>query len=92
MSGDGRGPAPLTEGQAALERFAGKVVVDPGFRLRLIDDPAAALRDAGIELSSGDLQALTGSTRAQREQMLAALQERTAPWAWGEIFVPVIES
>jgi hypothetical protein len=72
----GQAPSP------ALEQLIGKAVAEPDFRQQLIDDPEGAVRSAGIDLSQEELQAITGTSREEREQMLSSLGERTSPFCF----------
>jgi hypothetical protein len=74
MTQGGQAPSP------ALEQLIGKAVADESFRQQLVEDPEAAVRDAGIQLSSEEMQGLTSTSREEREQMLSQLGERTSPW------------
>jgi hypothetical protein len=78
MTTDQGGQAP----SPALEQLIGKAVAEPDFRQQLIDNPEEAIQSAGIELSQEELQAITGTSREEREQMLSALGERTSPFCF----------
>ena len=45
--------------QGAVEKTLGKLVTDDAFRNRFFTDPAVASIAAGLELSSGELEALS---------------------------------
>jgi hypothetical protein len=74
MSEQGFQPSP------AMEQMIGRAVSDPDFRQQLVDNPAEAVRSAGIQLSSEELQTLESTSREERSQMLEQLGERTSPW------------
>jgi len=65
-----------------MEQLIGKMAAEPDFRQQMIDDPAAAVQSAGLQLTPGEMQAVTGTSREEREEMLSHLSERTAPWGW----------
>lgn len=64
----------------AMEQLIGKAIAEQDFRAQLVDNPEQAVRSAGINLSSQELQALQGTSREEREQMMSQLGERTSPW------------
>jgi hypothetical protein len=64
----------------AMEQMIGKAVSDADFRQQLVDNPAEAVKSAGIELSPEELQTLESTSREERAQMLEQLGERTSPW------------
>jgi hypothetical protein len=72
----GQAPSP------ALEQLIGKAVAEPDFRQQLIDNPESAVQSAGIQLSQEELQAIAGTSREEREQMLSSLGERTSPFCF----------
>lgn len=74
MTQQGQAPSP------ALEQLIGKAIAEPDFRQILVDDPAQAVQQAGLQLSPDELQALENTPREQREQMMSELGERTSPW------------
>ena len=45
--------------QLAVERTIGKLATDPRFRTRFFANPAAATWEAGLQLSPGELEALS---------------------------------
>ena len=65
-----------------LETLIGKVVAEPEFRQQMIDDPQTALRNAGITLSPQEMEAVTSTSREEREQMMTQLADRTSPGCW----------
>ena len=71
-----------------IHELIGRAVADPTFRASLVEDPEKAARDAGYELTEGQLAALK---QADLEGFSADLDERlskqvglgevgTAPW------------
>lgn len=74
MTTGGSGPSP------EMEQVIGKAIAEPEFRQQLINNPQEAIRSAGINLSSNELQTLQNTSREEREQMLQSLGERTSPW------------
>jgi hypothetical protein len=63
-----------------MEQLIGKAIADPTFRDQLVNDPASAVQQAGINLSPQELQGLESTSREERAQMLSQLGERTSPW------------
>jgi hypothetical protein len=49
--------------QQAVERTIGKLITDEAFRARFFDDPEAATWEAGLVLTSGELDALSRLSR-----------------------------
>jgi hypothetical protein len=74
MSQQGNQPSP------AMEQLIGKAIAEPDFRQQLVNDPAQAVQQAGIQLSQQELEALQGTSREERAQMMEQLGERTSPW------------
>jgi hypothetical protein len=66
----------------AMEQLIGKMIAEADFRQQLIDDPAAAVKASGLQLTSEEMEAVTSTSREEREQMLGQLGDRTAPWTW----------
>jgi len=62
-----------------MEQLIGKAIAEPDFRQQVIENPEEAVRNAGIELSAEEMEALTGSSREEREQIMQALAERMSP-------------
>ena len=62
--------------QDDLRAVAGKALSDMEFRQKLLDDPEAAVKEAGIELTPEQIQALKEMDKEQFEQGLAELDER----------------
>ena len=75
-----------------MEQLIGKAIGEPEFRQQLIDNPEQAVRSAGIQLTQEEMQALTSSSREEREQMMTQLSERTSPAVctfWSLVWVKV---
>jgi len=70
--------------QEDLRTVAGKAVADPVFRQKLLDNPEAAVREAGIDLSPDQMQALRTMDKAELEKGLADLDERLTMACWGK--------
>jgi hypothetical protein len=70
--------------QEDLRAVAGKAIADPAFRQRLLDDPEAAVREAGIHLSSEQLQALKNMDKSELERGLSDLDQRLTMACWGK--------
>jgi len=70
--------------QEDLRLVAGKAVADPAFRQQLLDDPEAAVRNAGIDLSPEQLDALKNMDKTTLEAGLADLDERLTMACWGK--------
>jgi hypothetical protein len=77
-----------------LRAVAGKALADPEFRKKLIDNPEAAVKEAGIELSEEQMQALKEMDKEQFEKGLAEIDERLTMGCWsrsiGEVIYDVI--
>jgi hypothetical protein len=74
--------------QEDLRAVAGKAVADPEFRQKLIDDPEAAVKEAGIELTDEQLIALKEMDKEQLERGLTELDARLTMACWGREYVP----
>ena len=70
--------------QDDLRTIAGKAIADPDFREKLLSDPEAAVKEAGIELSDDQLNALKEMDRDQLEKGLTDLDERLTMACWGK--------
>ena len=68
--------------QDDLRTVAGKAVADPEFRQKLIDDPEAAVKEAGIELTPEQIQALKEMDKEQFEEGISDLDERLTMSCW----------
>jgi len=74
--------------QENLRAVAGKAIADPEFRQKLLDDPEAAVKSAGIELSAEQMKALKEMDKTKLEEGLADLDERLTMTCWGHTFRP----
>jgi hypothetical protein len=72
-----------------LRTIAGKALADPAFRDKLLADPEGAIKEAGIELTPEQLEALKGMDREQLEAGLADLDERLTMGCWAKANTPV---
>ena len=72
--------------QDDLRTVAGKAVADPEFRQKLIGDPEAAVKEAGIDLTDEEIQALKAMDKEQFEQGLAELDQRLTMECWGQLY------
>jgi hypothetical protein len=70
--------------QEDLRTVAGKAVADPAFRQKLLDDPEAAVKEAGIDLSPEQMETLKTMDKAELEKGLADLDERLTMACWGK--------
>ena len=70
--------------QNDLRAVAGKALADQEFRQKLIDDPEAAVKEAGIELSGEQMKALKEMDKEQLEEGLSDLDERLTMSCWGQ--------
>jgi len=70
--------------QEDLRAVAGKAVADPAFRQQLLDDPEAAVKAAGIELSDDQMAALKNMDKAELEKGLIDIDERLTMACWGK--------
>jgi hypothetical protein len=70
--------------QEDLRTIAGKALADPEFREKLLADPEGAVKEAGIELTAEQMEALKGMDREQLEKGLADLDERLTMACWGK--------
>ncbi len=62
--------------QAAVERTLGKLITDECFRDRFFKDPAAATFCAGLELTCGELNALSRVPKKELRKFSASLDDR----------------
>jgi hypothetical protein len=69
--------------QNDLRAVAGKALADPDFRQKLIDDPEAAVKEAGIALTDGQMEALRQMDREQFERGIGELDQRLTMSCWG---------
>jgi acyl-CoA hydrolase len=70
--------------QDDLRAVAGKAIADPSFRQKLLDDPEAAVREAGISLSPDQLKALKNMDKEELEKGLSDLDQRLTMACWGK--------
>jgi len=70
--------------QEDLRAVAGKAIADPDFRQKLLDDPEAAVKSAGIELSADQMKALKDMDKAELEKGLLDIDERLTMACWGQ--------
>jgi hypothetical protein len=70
--------------QEDLRTVAGKAVADPAFRQKLLDDPEAAVKEAGIDLTPEQMKTLKEMDKAELEKGLADLDERLTMACWGK--------
>jgi hypothetical protein len=66
-----------------LRTIAGKALADPEFRQKLLDDPEAAVKEAGLELSEEQMNALKEVDREMLDEALSDLDERLTMSCWG---------
>ena len=69
--------------QDDLRSVAGKALADPQFRQKLLNDPEAAIKEAGIQLNEEELKALKEMDRGQFEQGLSEVDQRLTMSCWG---------
>ena len=67
-----------------LRTVAGKAIADPIFRQKLLNDPEAAVKEAGIDLSPDQLKALKDMDKAELEKGLGDLDQRLTMACWGK--------
>lgn len=72
--------------QDDLRAVAGKALADPEFRQKLMDDPEAAVKEAGINLSDEQMKSLKEIDKEQFEQDLAEFDERLTMTCWNKAF------
>jgi len=71
--------------QDDLRVVAGKAIADPVFRQALLDDPEAAVKSAGIELTPEQLKSLKEMDKAELEKGLIDLDSRLTMACWGKV-------
>jgi hypothetical protein len=76
--------------KAELRKIAGKALADPAFRDKLLADPEAAVKEAGIELSEEQFEALKNMDREKLDASLAELDERLTMGCWAKTNTPGI--
>jgi len=67
-----------------LRTVAGKAIADPVFRQKLLDDPEAAVKEAGIDLTPEQMDALKNMDKAEMEKGLIDLDSRLTMACWGK--------
>ena len=72
--------------QDDLRTVAGRAVANPEFRQKLIDDPEAAVKEAGIDLSDEQMKALKEMDKDQFEEGLTEIDERLTMTCWNKAF------
>ena len=70
--------------QDELRTIAGKALADTAFRAKLLADPEAAVKEAGIELTSEQLTALKEMDKEELERGLTELDGRLTMACWGK--------
>jgi acyl-CoA hydrolase len=70
--------------QEDLRAVAGKAIADPEFRQKLLEDPEAAVKGAGIDLSPDQMKALKDMDKAELEKGLMDLDQRLTMACWGK--------
>jgi hypothetical protein len=71
-----------------LRAVAGKAIADPAFRQKLLDDPEAAVKEAGLDLTAEQMNALMEMDKAQLQKGLLELDKRLTMSCWGHAAVP----
>jgi len=71
--------------QDDLRVVAGKAIADPVFRQKLLDDPEAAVKEAGIKLSPEQLKSLKDMDKAELEKGMIDLDSRLTMACWGKV-------
>jgi hypothetical protein len=69
--------------EQGIRDLASKALGDPDFRKKLLDDPEAAVAEAGLDLTPEQVVALKSMDRAMMEEGLANLDERLTMGCWG---------
>lgn len=64
--------------QLAVERTIGKLATDPHFRARFFANPAAATWEAGLQLSPGELEALSALSHTAVTRFSESLDPRVS--------------
>ena len=70
--------------QDDLRAVAGKALADPVFRQKLLDDPEAAVKEAGITLDPAQLKTLKEMDKKKLEAGLTDLDQRLTMACWGK--------
>jgi hypothetical protein len=66
----------------AREALIGKVVLDEAFTRELIENPAQAVKNAGIKLNAADLSRIEALSPTERAFMLGGLHGKIKPAAF----------
>jgi hypothetical protein len=69
-------------GEDDLRAVAGKALADLDFRQKLLDDPEAAVKDAGFELSKDQMDQLKHMDKKAFEGGLEDLDQRLTMGCW----------
>jgi len=64
--------------QLAVERTIGKLATDPRFRARFFANPATAAWEAGLQLSPGELEALSALSHTAVTRFSESLDPRVS--------------
>lgn len=75
--------------QDDLRTVAGKALADPEFRQKLIDNPEAAVKEAGFELTPEQLKSLKEMDKKQLDAALTDLDQRLTMACWTKVNTPV---
>jgi len=67
-----------------LRTVAGKAIAEPEFRQKLLDNPEAAVKEAGIDLTPEQMEALKNMDKAEMEKGLIDLDSRLTMACWGK--------
>ncbi len=70
--------------QEDLRAVAGKALADPDFRQKLLDNPEAAVKEAGFTLDPEQMKALKEMDKKQLEAGLTDLDQRLTMACWGK--------
>jgi len=70
--------------QEDLRAVAGKALADPEFRQKLINDPEAAVKEAGFTLDPAQLKTLKEMDKKKFEAGLTDLDQRLTMACWGK--------
>jgi len=65
-----------------LRAVAGKALADVDFRKKLMEDPEAAVKEAGIDLSGEQMKALKEMDKEQFDVALSELDTRLTMGCW----------
>lgn len=66
-----------------LERLVGRAMMDAGFRNQLVDNPAAAAKAAGFELSDDELRRVTNALSSETgKRIISELNQPGTEAVW----------